>query len=138
MLAFITIALQSAKKISAFLDGVKDGPDNIARAVVAVTMLQSTLAQLARCRVITEDASSAIIQAQIRSCSEDLTSFTSKLSKLQIVDTQGVGSKTWRRLRTVFNEKELDRMTVAVGTHSSNLGLWLLSSQRYRRIPHGI
>lgn len=128
VLAFITVALQSAKTISNFLAGIKDGPENVARAITFIAMLQGTLTQLAQC-----PASNQAILNYIKSCSEDLANVASKLSKFQLLNTDGSSRKALKRIRTTFHEKELDRIVTTMGTHSSILSLCLQYLERSSR-----
>ncbi len=130
VIAFITLAIQPAKTISSLVAGIKDAPDNVRRTASTVLMLQRALEQLAQCRQMSGAAFPEGIEAQIKICSDDLAGFASTLGKLRILDTDGRSRQAWKRVRTMFDEKELDRMTHIMAAHSSILSLSLQSTQR--------
>jgi len=130
VIAVITLAFQSAKTISGVLTGIKDGPKSVTQAITAIAILQETLEQLGQCRAVHETSTSPAMKAQVKTCSDNLAIFASRLRKLHVLDTDSHSGKAWKRIKTLFNERELVRMTAAVGTYSSTLSLWLDSSNR--------
>lgn len=130
VIAFITIAAQSAKVIGNVIAGIKDGPENVARAGRTILMLQATLIQLAQCHELSQTTRSHIMETQIKHCHDDLAAFATRLSKLQLLDADSSSRRAWKRLKTIISEKELDMMTTVVGSHASILGLWLASAKR--------
>jgi hypothetical protein len=135
VIAFITIAVQSAKTITNVITGIRDAPENVRRAEKTVAMLEETLKQLGQCHAVIEATPAQDIGARIKDCSDDMAAYVSLLRKLQLLHTDSPSRRAWKRFRTVFNEKDLDRMTTVVGTHASTLGLWLASQER-SECPH--
>ncbi len=129
VLAFITLAIQSAKTVSDFLTGIKDAPDNVRRAAASASMLQQVLEQLAQCLQASGVGFARDIETMIRECSNNLAAFAAKLVKLEILDTDGRGRQAWKRVKTVLNENEIEKRTKLMVTHSSILGLSLQSTQ---------
>src|SRR5690349_5074849 len=93
VLAFITLAIQSAKTISVVLAGIKDSPDNVRRTANTVSMLQWALEQLAQSQQTSGAAFPRGIEDQVKTCSDNLAAFVSKLGKLQALDTDGRGRR---------------------------------------------
>ncbi|KAK3896944.1 hypothetical protein C8A05DRAFT_39508, partial [Staphylotrichum tortipilum] len=129
VIAFITLAAQSAKAIYDLLSGIKDTPDNVRRAVDTVSMLQWALKQLAQCGQTSGIALPAGIEDQLKMCSANLSAYASTLAKLQALDTDSRGRRAWKRVKAVLDEKELGRMTEVLAAHSSALSLTLQSTQ---------
>ncbi|KAK3902849.1 hypothetical protein C8A05DRAFT_33423 [Staphylotrichum tortipilum] len=129
VLAFITLAIQSAKTISVLLAGIKDAPDSVQCTAETVSMLQWALEQLAQCQQTSGAALPQRIEDQVKTCSHNLATFASTLGKLQTLDTDGRGRRVWKRVKAVFDEKELDKMTRIMAAHSSALSLSLQSTQ---------
>jgi len=101
VLAFITLAIQSAKTISVLLTDIKDTPDNVQRTA----------------------------EAEVKTCSDNLAAFASRLGRLHTLDTDGRGRRVWKRVKAVIDVKELDKMTGIMAAHSSALSLSLQSTQ---------
>ncbi|KAK3898027.1 hypothetical protein C8A05DRAFT_38399, partial [Staphylotrichum tortipilum] len=129
VLAFITVAIQSAKTISDLLSGIKDAPDNVRRTAETVSMLQSALEQLAKWQQESGAALPQVLEGQVKACSNNLEAYAFTLGKLQALDTDGRGRRAWKRARAVLDEKQLDKMIVTMAAHSSALGLSLQPTQ---------
>ncbi len=129
VLAFITLAIQSAKTISNLLSGIKDAPDNVRRTAETVSMLRVALEQLAQCQLVSGAALPQGLEGQVKACSDNLKAYASTLGKLQTLDTDGRGRRAWKRARAVFDEKQLDKMIVTMAAHSSALSLSLQPTQ---------
>lgn len=129
VLAFITLAIQSAKTISVVLAGIKDAPDNVRRTANTVSMLQWALEQLAQSQQTSGAVFPRGIEEQVKTCSDNLAAFASTLGKLQSLDTDGRGRRVWKRVKAVIDEKELDKMTGTMAAHASTLNLSLQSTQ---------
>lgn len=129
VLAFITLAIQSAKTVSTILAGIKDAPDDVRRTAETVSMLQWALEQLAQHGEASRVPLAEGIKDQLRICSENLEAYASKLAKLLALDTDGRGRRVWKRIKAVLDEKELDKMTEIMAAHASTLNLSLQSTQ---------
>ncbi|KAK4163278.1 hypothetical protein QBC43DRAFT_319825 [Cladorrhinum sp. PSN259] len=129
VVAFITLAVQSAKTVSDTLSGIQDAPENVRHATSAVGMLQAALDQLLQCPSVSQGHTSRDLHDNIKQCYEDLAGFASKLRKIQISGTASRSRQLWKRVRAFIDEKEIDRMVKIVTSHSSTLSLWLQSLQ---------
>lgn len=132
VIAFLGLALHCTKTLINFIGSIKDGPENVKRAMKMVLHLQDSLNQLSRQRVVLEATDKEAVEARLKNCSDELQALVSKLRKLHYLDT-GKGSRSrrlWRRVRTAFSEKDIEDLTNVVDAHSSILGLWLQSNQR--------
>ncbi|KAK4164342.1 hypothetical protein QBC43DRAFT_288937 [Cladorrhinum sp. PSN259] len=129
VVAFITLALQSAKIICNTLSGIKDGPKDVARAASAVEMLQGALLALSHSLSpsLTRGFAGQTLEGFTKRCSENLQAFASKLAKIQFADTDSRSRKRWKRVKALINEKDLQKITSSVATYSSTLELWLQS-----------
>ncbi|MCJ1314314.1 hypothetical protein MMC25_007995 [Agyrium rufum] len=104
VLAFLGLALKSAKAIHYVLSTVKDGPSFVQSLVDKVAQLQSVLE---------------------RKCIADITGFESKLLGLKIGDGSRRRDKLWKRLKAVFSEQDLELMRDVVRAHMVTLNVWL-------------
>jgi len=95
VLAFITLAVQSAKTISVVLAGIKDAPDNVRRTAETVSMLQWALEPLAQRQQTSGAALPERIELQVKTCSDNLAAFASTLgrTRMDAVAERGNGSK---------------------------------------------
>jgi len=124
------IALKSAKAIHRVLSGVRDGPDNIKQAVVAVGGLLLTLEQLSKCRALDQNGSEALT-AHVLACINDLERFHEKLKILVIGAEEQRRERYWKNIKAIFNERALVNMSSTVAGHTSTLNLALNVLQRY-------
>jgi len=131
-----TSVITLVRIISSALRGVKDGPANVVRASKVAASLQEILEQLERDQTMTATAPDDALHAHLKACSDELNLFASKLGKLKAFDTDSSGRKTWKRIRAIFSEKDLDMMITSMDTHASTLSLWMVSSQRFRQPPY--
>jgi hypothetical protein len=129
VLAFVTLAIQSAKTISHLLASIKDAPENVRRAAESVSVVQWALEQLAQFHSAGGAALPQGLEAHVKTCSVNLAAFASTLGKLRSLDTDSRGRRVWKRVKAVLNEKDLDKMAATMAAHSSALSLSLQPTQ---------
>lgn len=81
-----------------------------------VKILQWALKQLAHRLTTSGQLPPIEFQIQIQKCSDDLGAFASKLIKFEALETDSRARKLWKRPKAVLSEKDLERMTEAVGS----------------------
>lgn len=129
ILTAIDFGFKTSKIIHSIISGVKDGPDNIQHTVAAVDGLLSALQQLAKCRALDKSDSEAL-KDRLLKCVDDLEAFNGKLKGLVIGDSEKRCGRYWKRLKSVYNEKALDKMRAVVAGHTAALSLHLTALQR--------
>ncbi|SPO06532.1 uncharacterized protein DNG_09222 [Cephalotrichum gorgonifer] len=127
-LAFVVLALKSAKTIYAVIGDLKDGPNNVRRAITNVNRLLSTLDQLSKCRALDERGSNGLADRML-TCLKDLETFSTKLEGLRVTKSEKRLGMYWKRVKAVLNEKALDNMNDVVAGHTSALNLQLAALQ---------
>ena len=122
ILTVIDLGLKSSKFLHDVLAGVKDGPISVQRTTTEIYGLISTLEQLAECRAL---------EMRLLKCADDLKIFDSKLQGLTIGDSERRFGRYWKKIKTVYNEKELDKISATVKSHATALHLQLSALQRF-------
>lgn len=128
VLTFITVALQSTKKVYEAVSDIKNGPRLVENLASAVKNLQSVLTQLSNCpAVASADAETDLggILGLVKTCSEDVSCYEKELSKVRTSpDDKRVG-RAWKKFMTVLHEKHFQRISDGVHHHVSALGVHL-------------
>ncbi|CAG9989207.1 unnamed protein product [Clonostachys byssicola] len=106
---------------------IEDGPESVGITLSNVKILQWALKQLAHRMTTGGQLPPIEFQIQIQNFSQDLGAFASKLTKFEALETDSRARKLWKRLKAVLSEKDLERMTEAVGVYSSSLNLYMTS-----------
>jgi hypothetical protein len=131
LLAFLGLALNSAKAIHDVLSAVKDGPRNIKSLTNEVAQLQSILERLSHIQTgPANNADSIYLAGLVTRCATDVTSFESRLQRLDLsTDDRRIG-RLWRRLKGIVNEKELEHIRDNIHAHmlALNLSLGILQT----------
>ena len=125
VLTFITVALGSTKTIYETVSGVKNAPQEVESLATAVKNLQLVLTQLSNCpavRLADADTDLEPILGSIKTCSEDVSRYESELAKVRISPQDKKVGRAWKKLKTVLQEKDFQRMRVQVTHHVSVLG----------------
>jgi hypothetical protein len=123
VVAFISIALQSAKVILDIVSVVKDGPRHVQELSYDVEQLRQVLERMSRLQ-IAEHADISIGRL-LQRCSEDLSSYASRLRKMQACSTESRSGKFWKTLRAVVGEKDLEAMRTTIHSHLMSLTMQL-------------
>ena len=131
VLAFVVLALKSAKVIHEVLSAVKDGPENVRHLVSDVAQLQGILERLSRLQLGTAvgngDAKS--LEAVVKRCADDVGTIESRLQRLSILPSDKRVGKLWKRLVAAIGEKDLAKMQDTVRGHYMMLNVHLLLTQ---------
>lgn len=115
VVAFVGLALSSAKAIHDILSAVKDGPQTVKRLADEVKQLGDILVRLPQLQIntinITDLADLASVSSQ---CNTDLSGFSAKLQRLSCSDGDRRVGRIWKRLKVAITEKDLDQMRDSV------------------------
>jgi len=79
--AFMTVAVQSAKVIFDIISSIKDSPQRLRDVGRDIEQLRSILGQLLRCRTLIKNEDTT---ALLRRCSEDMSLYAHRMGKLKI------------------------------------------------------
>ncbi|KAK3374565.1 hypothetical protein B0H63DRAFT_452424 [Podospora didyma] len=122
--AFIGLALSSAKAIFDVLSATKDAPRNVEQLTDEVKQLQSILQRFSQLHLDSELTNSddlADLATLSSGCSKDLVNFNAKLQRLGLSpDDRRIG-KFWKRIKTAVTEKDMDRIRDTIRHHTSVL-----------------
>jgi hypothetical protein len=121
----ITSTLNITRSTYGVTPGTKNGPDHVRRATES---LHQFAAQLEHIQHLYGDDGSfkhACLLKSVRSSVSDLNDFSSKLQKIQLVHSENVTTKTWKRLRTAVTEKDLDNFAITIAQHRTRISLHL-------------
>lgn len=131
MIAFVGLALSSAKVIHDVLSAATDGPRNVQHLADEVKQLQDILERITQLqvdRICSTDL--AELDSLSTRCKTDLAEFASKLGRLHLTQDDQRFGRVWRRLKTAFTEKDLERMRDAIRDYTAvlNIRLTLLTT----------
>jgi len=118
--AFITVAVQSAKFLHDFFSGIKDSPKHVQDVLHDVEQLRLTLVRFLKYQSIQDDPAVAVLA---RRCSEDISLYARRLLKLQITPAERRTGKLWKKLSGLMSEKDLREMSTAIHSYISSLSL---------------
>lgn len=121
-IAFITAALQSSKLLLDLLSAIKDSPKSIQDVIRDVDQIRNILVRLSRCAPTRNDSATA---ALVQRCSEDVSSYTRRLSRLNISPADRWTGRILKRLSAVMSEREIEEMRTTIHHHISSLGIEL-------------
>ncbi|KAK9780844.1 putative Ankyrin [Seiridium cardinale] len=131
VIAFIDLALASAKFIHNFLSAAKDGPQSVRRLVEDIGQLQTILQSLQELEPDKQGGPFvAALGPQVQRCSEDLKQFRILLGQLDATTASSRGGKLWKRLKSAASDKDLERIRETIASHISvlNFNLSLLQT----------
>lgn len=129
-LAFVILAIKSAKLIHTVLRSIKDGPENVRRTADDVAGLLSTLEQLSRCRAL-DKKESGPLEARVLRCVDDLEAFGGDIKRLEVGEGEGKRVRYWKRVKAAWGERRIDGMRVVISAHCDALNLQLSALQRF-------
>ncbi|KAL2169553.1 hypothetical protein VTG60DRAFT_5946 [Thermothelomyces hinnuleus] len=130
VLAFVLLALKSAKVAHEILSSFKDGPENVKRAKADVESLLSVLERLSHCRALEANDDNGAFFVAVGSCLRDVQSFDKQLSRL--VPKAKISSRRsnyWKRLMAVWEEEMISKTSARLASHAANLSLHLSALQ---------
>lgn len=124
----IASTLSITTSIYSIISAIKNGPDHVRRAAESLHQLAAQLEHIKHIYALDSDGGGlehAGLLNSIRSSVSDLKDFSSKLQKIQHVHGENVTIKTWKRLRTVVTEKDLDDIAKTIAQHRTQISLHL-------------
>ncbi|KAG7292024.1 hypothetical protein NEMBOFW57_002055 [Staphylotrichum longicolle] len=130
VLAFVVLALKSAKVIHAVLSAVKDGPQSLKHLVSDIASLQGILEDLSSLQHESINVGDArALEMAASRCADDVAHIEAKLQRLSIQRTDKHVGKLWKRLVTAISERDLIQMQGLVRGHFTMLQAQLGLSQ---------
>lgn len=130
VLAFVVLALKSAKVIHAVLSAVKDGPQSLDHLVGDIALLQGILERLSSLQPDSiNDGDARALELAASRCADDVAHIEAKLQRLSIRRTDKHVGKLWKRLVTAVSERDLIQMQGLVRGHFTMLHAQLGLSQ---------
>ncbi len=129
VLAFVLLALNSAKTIHDVLSAVKDGPQSLRHLVGDIAQLQGILERLSCLPQPINEGDAEALKSAAKRFTDDVAQIESKLQRLRIRPTDRHGGKLWKRLLTAIKEKDLTQMQGLVRGHFMMLSVQLNLSQ---------
>ncbi|KAI0840332.1 ankyrin [Hypoxylon sp. FL0890] len=135
VLAFVLLALKSAKTAYETLSAIKDGPQIIRQAANTINQLHWILENLKHSHAAAEDVG---LLGHLRICCDELELAASHVGKLQISPTERQSGRLWRRLKSFLSEKDLERLNTRLMGHVTTLNLRLqgISSNIVHELKH--
>lgn len=122
VLAFVTLALATAKNTYTVLDSVRGGPKNVKETADALLKLVNILDQLSKCPAALADSS---LQDDARRSIEDLDNFGDKLMRLQATPGEAASSRLWKRFHSFLKEKDLESVKAVIASHYDRFNIRL-------------
>lgn len=125
IIAFATIGLQSVKVVYDTISAIKDGPSKLRDLQGVVGNLQTLLEEMKQHPGLMTSlmTTSSLLLPLIKRCVEDIQRFEAKIGKLALTPTEAYTGKVWKRLKMVFQEKDIPYMISVVTGHLSALNL---------------
>ncbi|KAJ3540684.1 hypothetical protein NM208_g4949 [Fusarium decemcellulare] len=118
VVTFITLAFSVTKTIHNVLSSIKDGPQVVQYLKDEVAQLQSILGRISEISHDSTHGNDATeLGGLVQKCVNDMTSFDSKLRRLDISGADGRSGRLWRRLKNCFTERDLEQMRQVVRGH---------------------
>lgn len=122
VITVVGVALNSTQAIYSFVSGIKNGPKTIQQIMSSIQDLSKLLNQL-QGRTDQFDLA-AQLDDTVKRCAQDLKAFEQGLAKLSpLVGNRGV--RLWKKLKTSLREKELERTSRVIQSHTAALSLQL-------------
>lgn len=120
--------LSSALSLTTFIydtiSAVKDGPKNVKATAEKVLQFRG---QLERVRQLCnrDDPSHAALLNDVQLSVAEISAFAAKLQKLQVNPNERATGKMWKRLKTVFSEKDLETISTGISQRTTHIGTHL-------------
>ncbi|KAI1454940.1 hypothetical protein F4805DRAFT_438037 [Annulohypoxylon moriforme] len=122
VLAFVLLALKSAKTSYETISAIKDGPEIVRQVAANINQFYWILYGLRNSPAAIDDS----LMGHLKTCCEQLNSAASFIEKLQISPSERRAGRFWRRLKAFLGEKDLDQLNVQL---TMNIGILNLKLQ---------
>jgi hypothetical protein len=130
VLAFVVLALKSAKVIHAVLSAVKDGPQSLHHLIGDIALLQGILERLSSLQPESiNNGDARALESAASRCADDVAHIEAKLQRLSVRPTDRHVGRLWKRLVTAVSEKDLMQMQGLIRGHFTMLQAQLGLSQ---------
>ncbi|KAL2679303.1 hypothetical protein Neosp_010075 [[Neocosmospora] mangrovei] len=131
-LAFVLLALKSAKIIHESLSAIKDAPRIVRELAQDIQLLQSVLGRLTHCPLSHVSSSTiASVQDMLQACTADLSGIENRLEKFRKKPESSRSTRVYKGILGYVKKEELEeaRSRVRDKTTQANLYLGLLQAQ---------
>lgn len=126
VLAFAGLAAKSTKNIYLTICGIKGGPKQLQDIASAVKELEQILSQIERSSILREaDTSLDLVELKtlLERCEKDIEGYERVLQRLQISPLEKGPCKTWKKVKTMLQDKDLQRTWDGIQHYVTTLGL---------------
>lgn len=138
MIAIAAFSSQSAKVLYETVQGIRDAPEIAKDLLTAIESLQHLLQQPDQLAIHCSSSGHYVakvvwqpLEKQAQQCSQDLRRMCEKTACLVGTSTHRSLGRAWRRVRTVLNERDIQRMWSGINHHVSVLGVLLEVVNRF-------
>lgn len=120
----LTSALSLTTFIYDTISAVEDGPKHVKATAEKVLQFRG---QLERVRQLCDgdDPSHAALLSDVRQCVAEISAFSTKLQRLQVTPNERATGKIWKRLKTVFSEKDMEIISTRISQRIAQIGMHL-------------
>ncbi|KAH6891485.1 hypothetical protein B0T10DRAFT_605747 [Thelonectria olida] len=118
VLAFVVLALKSAKVVYETCSAIKDGPEILQQLERDVRQMHSILTWVRQSQTAANDPP---LLDHVRQSVQDLQELETAVRKLRLSPSDRLTGRAWKRLRVVLSEKDLARFSIRVGQRAGLL-----------------
>lgn len=125
-LAFILLALKSAKVINESLSSIKDGPKTVNELLEDIKFLQSVLERLSQCTLQHAHFNTVDSLTQtLQGCTTELSSIEGRLAKFLRDTVSSQSRRVYKRVLAYIKKEELENARHRVRDKSTQINLYL-------------
>ncbi|KAF4965825.1 hypothetical protein FSARC_6418 [Fusarium sarcochroum] len=125
-LAFVLLALKSAKVIHESLSSIKGAPKTVRELVEDIKFLQSVLGRMSHCPL--QNAPTSTIDSlneTLQHCTVDLSSIESRLTKFSPNSLNSRSSRLWKGVLAYVKKEDLENARSRIRDKSTQMNLYL-------------
>ena len=118
VLAFLGLALRSAKTTYSVFSTIKDGPRNVGDLMDESAPLKSILEWLLQIQVgQASDTRMIDLVAPMKKCAEDVANISLKLQLLKLSGVNSKAGRLWGRIKATITERDTEKMWDIITGH---------------------
>lgn len=131
VIAFLTLAAQTAKLTYEFISAFKNAPKDVEQTAKDIQIFQSVVDDLCRSRSFQEGTSEvkAKVERHVETCHAEIGAMLVTLKGLKISSHEKCLKSVWRRIKFAFKEKSFDEISEIIQRHTTLLILTLNTLQ---------
>lgn len=139
IVAFVTLGLQSVNVLYKTISGIRNGPESLTQLASSLNHLGRVLIhvkelQASYARTNAVPASDSIyvgLEEALKDCYDQMRQMERELQKLVPLPMERKFGVSWKRIKTMLRQDELQTMQASVHRHVSTLGIYIGSLARY-------